>query len=192
MPPPIDDDELKLKHRARRRLIGAVTLLAALVLILPRVLDKEPKRATNDIAVHIPARESVPFNPDLAPLEAQPQPEPVVSPEPVVNTPTPAVPSDPEAPPLPPIDKPIKPVVERGFFVQVGVFSKVENAKSVQAKLAKNKLTAITDRIKTSGGERSRVRLGPFATRSEADNVLSNVKRTGEKKAVIISVEPRR
>lgn len=192
MPLPIDDDELKLKQRARRRLIGAVTLLAALVLILPIVLDKEPKHASNDIAVHIPAKENVPFNPDLAPVELEPKPEPVDPPEPVVNTPTPAVPDDAEAPSLPPIDKPIKPVPERGFFVQVGVFSKAENAKSVQVKLAKNKLTAVTDRIKTSGGERSRVRLGPFATRNEADHILSNVKRIGEKNAVIVSVEPRR
>ena len=192
MPLPIGDDELKLKQRARRRLIGAVTLLAALVLILPIVLDKEPKHASNDIAVHIPAKENVPFNPDLAPVELEPKPEPVDPPEPVVNTPTPAVPDDAEAPSLPPIDKPIKPVPERGFFVQVGVFSKAENAKSVQAKLAKNKLTAVTDRIKTSGGERSRVRLGPFATRNEADHILSNVKRIGEKNAVIVSIEPRR
>lgn len=195
MPLPIGDDELKLKQRARRRLIGAVTLLAALVLILPMVLDKEPKHASNDIAVHIPAKENVPFNPDLAPVEPEPKPEPVDPPEPVVNAPTPAVPDDAEAPPLPPIDKPvksIKPVPERRFFVQVGVFSKAENAKSVQATLAKNKLTAVTDRIKTSGGERSRVRLGPFATRNEADKVLSNVKRIGEKNAVIISIEPRR
>ncbi len=195
MPLPIGDDELKLKQRARRRLIGAVTLLAALVLILPIVLDKEPKHASDDIAVHIPAKENVPFNPDLAPVEPEPKPEPVDPPEPVVNTPTPAVPDDAEAPPLPPINKPIKsikPDPERGFFVQVGVFSKAENAKSVQAKLATNKLTAVTDRIKTSGGERSRVRLGPFATRNEADKVLSNVKRIGEKNAVVISIEPRR
>ena len=195
MPLPIGDDELKLKQRARRRLIGAVTLLAALVLILPIVLDKEPKHASDDIAVHIPAKENVPFNPDLAPVEPEPKPEPVDPPEPVVNTPTPAVPDDAQAPPLPPGNKPIKsikPHPERGFFVQVGVFSKAENAKSVQAKLAKNKLTAVTDRIKTSGGERSRVRLGPFATRNEAEKVLSNVKRIGEKNAVIISIEPGR
>jgi DedD protein len=191
MPPPIGDDELKLKQRARRRLIGAVALLAVLVLILPMVLDKEPRRATNDIVVHIPAKENVPLNPDLAPVEAEPKPEPAPL-EPVVNTPGPAVPDDAEAPPLPPIGKPIKPIGERGFFVQVGVFSKVENAKSVQEKLAKNKLIAVTDRIKTSAGERTRVRLGPFASRNEADKVLSNVKRTGEKNAVIISVEPRR
>ena len=186
MPAPIGDDELKLKQRARRRLIGAVTLLAALVLILPMVLDKDPKRVTNDIAVHIPAKENVPFNPDLAPAETEPKPDPVV------NAPTLAVPDDPEAPPSPSIDKPVKPAADRGFFVQVGVFSKGENAKSVQAKLAKNKLTAIADQIKTSGGERTRVRLGPFATRNEADNVLSIVKRAGEKNAVIISVERRR
>jgi DedD protein len=178
--------------------------LVALVLILPMVLDEEPKRATNDIVVHIPTKENVPFNPDLAPAEEEVKPEPVTPPapventpipaappEPVVNTPTPAEPEDLEAPP-PAVNKPVKPATAGGFFVQVGVFSKAENAKSVQAKLAKNKLTTVVERIKTSAGERTRVRVGPFATRGDADKALSTVKRAGEKNAVIVSVEARR
>ena len=187
MPPSIGDDEFKLKQRARRRLIGAIALLAALVLILPMLLDKAPKHATNDIAVHIPAPQQTPTIPDLAPQEPQVTPEPTVISPPALEPRT-AEPIPPEPAP-PAVEKPAKPIANHGFFVQVGVFSKAENVKSVQAKLAKNGMAAIVASIKTSGGNRSRVRVGPFESRNDADEALSKVRRIGEKNAEIVKVE---
>lgn len=185
----IGDDELKLKQRARRRLIGAIALLVALVIVLPTVLDKQPKRSPNGIAVHIPAPQQVPAMPDPAPIALPPtvetKPAPAMAPpEPLEIKPEPA----PVLAATPPLPKP-KPTATGNFFVQVGVFSKAENAKSVQAKLAKNKLVAVADSIKTPGGTRTRVRIGPFANRGEADDILSQVKRAGEKNAAIVKVE---
>jgi DedD protein len=37
------DNELDIRRKARRRLIGAVALTLAVVVILPMVLDNEPK-----------------------------------------------------------------------------------------------------------------------------------------------------
>jgi DedD protein len=48
------DDEANLKRQARRRLIGAVALVTAAVVILPMVLDREPKPAGQDIELSIP------------------------------------------------------------------------------------------------------------------------------------------
>ncbi len=187
MAPRIGDDELKLKQRARRRLIGAIALLAALVMLLPMVLDNDPKRSENDIALHIPAPQQIPVAPDPVPalptVEVEPEPAPA-APEPLETTPEPA-PVLAETVPAPVA----KPTATGNFFVQVGVFSKAENAKSVQAKLAKNKLVAVADSIKTPSGTRTRVRMGPFANRGEADDVLSQVKRAGEKNAAIVKVE---
>ncbi len=185
MAPPIGDDELKLKQRARRRLIGAIALLTALVFILPMLLDKEPRRSTNDIAVHIPAPQQTPTNPELAPQEPEAKPE--VIPPPALE-PSGAEAAAPEpAPPL--VEQPAKPLANHGFFVQVGVFSKAENVKSVQAKLAKNGMTAIIESIKTSAGSRTRVRVGPFDNRNEADQALSKVRQFGEKNAEVVKVE---
>ena len=39
----ISDEELQLKKRARRRLVGAVVLVTAVAVILPMVLDSEPR-----------------------------------------------------------------------------------------------------------------------------------------------------
>lgn len=193
MPQPIGEDELKLKQRARRRLIGAIALLAALVLILPMVLDKEPKRASNEISVHIPMAQQTPTNTELAPPEPAPEPaptpepappEPVAAPEPPAPPPTPT-----EIPPVAAVHTPAKPSGAAAFFVQVGVFSKSENAKSIQTKLSRAKLPAFVEQIKTSAGARTRVRVGPFADRSDADAALEKVKRAGEKSAVVVKAD---
>ena len=53
------DDELNIRRKARRRLIGAVALTLAVVVILPMVLDNEPKPAGQDIDLRIPDPDKV-------------------------------------------------------------------------------------------------------------------------------------
>jgi DedD protein len=54
-----NEDELNIKRKARRRLIGAVALALAVVVILPMVLDSEPKITGKDIDLRIPAADKV-------------------------------------------------------------------------------------------------------------------------------------
>lgn len=53
------EDELNIKRRARRRLIGAIALALAVVVGLPMVLDREPKTEAQDIDLRIPAPDKV-------------------------------------------------------------------------------------------------------------------------------------
>jgi DedD protein len=55
------DPTLPEKQRARRRLVGALALVAAAVIILPMVLDSHPKPVTDDISIDIPARPAAPL-----------------------------------------------------------------------------------------------------------------------------------
>src|SRR3989338_11334892 len=55
----LTDDELNLKRKARRRLIGAIALTLAVVVILPMVLDSEPRPTGQDIELRIPAPDKV-------------------------------------------------------------------------------------------------------------------------------------
>ncbi len=65
------EDELNLRRKARRRLIGAVALTLAVVVILPMVLDSEPRPAGQDIELRIPAPDKVgEFVPGVAVSEA--------------------------------------------------------------------------------------------------------------------------
>jgi DedD protein len=55
---PISDEELQLKKRARRRLVGAIVLVSAVAVILPMVLDSEPKSVKQNIDIQIPPTDS--------------------------------------------------------------------------------------------------------------------------------------
>lgn len=55
------DPTLPEKQRARRRLVGALALVAAAVIVLPMVLDSHPKPITDDISIDIPARPAAPL-----------------------------------------------------------------------------------------------------------------------------------
>ena len=64
---PMDDNEDQLKRRARRRLIGAVTLTLAIVILLPLLLDSEPKPGGQNIELLIPDKDKVgEFAPNMA------------------------------------------------------------------------------------------------------------------------------
>ncbi len=51
------DPVLPEKKRARRRLVGAVALVLAVIVVLPMVLDSEPKPLSSDIAIQIPSKD---------------------------------------------------------------------------------------------------------------------------------------
>lgn len=52
------DPLLPEKQRARRRLVGALALVLAAVIILPMVLAPEPKPSADDIAIQIPGKDA--------------------------------------------------------------------------------------------------------------------------------------
>ncbi len=59
------DAHLQLKKRARRRLVGAVALAGLAAIILPMVMDSEPKQQVQDVQIRIPGQDDTPFNPKL-------------------------------------------------------------------------------------------------------------------------------
>jgi DedD protein len=63
------DPTLPEKQRARRRLVGAIAMVVAAVVILPMVLDSHPKPVTDDISIDIPNRPA----PKLAKAEVDTQ-----------------------------------------------------------------------------------------------------------------------
>ncbi len=51
----VSDEELQLKKRARRRLVGAIVLVTAVAVVLPMVLDSEPRPSSQSIEIQIPS-----------------------------------------------------------------------------------------------------------------------------------------
>jgi len=81
------DSHLELKKRARRRLVGAVALALLAAVVLPMVMDQEPKPLNQDIQVRIPGRDS-PFDGRVQPPATPATPATPVTP---VTPVTPAV-----------------------------------------------------------------------------------------------------
>jgi cell division septation protein DedD len=54
-----------LKRRGRRRLVGAVALVLAAVIVLPMVFDPEPRGTGSTVNVRIPGEDETPFAPKL-------------------------------------------------------------------------------------------------------------------------------
>ena len=65
---------------------------------------------------------------------------------------------------------------EGRMVVQVGAFADADKAKEVRQKLEKAGLKTYTQVAETKDGKRIRVRVGPFATKAEADNAASKIK----------------
>lgn len=71
---------------------------------------------------------------------------------------------------------PASAAAEGRMVVQVGAFADANKAKEVRQRLEKAGLKTYTQVAETKEGKRIRVRVGPFATKAEADNAASKIK----------------
>jgi DedD protein len=67
------DPQLQLKKRARRRLVGAVAFAGLAAVILPMVMDEEPKQPVQDVQIRIPGQDQLPSTPGSGSQGAAPQ-----------------------------------------------------------------------------------------------------------------------
>ena len=63
--------------------------------------------------------------------------------------------------------------------MQAGAYGEAPKLRDARAKIEGLGLKTYTQVIDTEAGERTRVRLGPFSTREEAEAVAAKVKRSG-------------
>lgn len=113
-----NDAQLHLKKRARRRLIGAVFFVSVVAVVLPTIMDQEPRQQVQDIEIRIPGQDDKPFAPRFAtapndkPAELPaPVEKPALVPPPAVQPAlrgleAPAVDKPPARPAEKPADKP--------------------------------------------------------------------------------------
>jgi DedD protein len=204
-----------LRQRARHRLLGAAVLVVLAVIGFPFLFDTQPRTVSVDIAVEIPDKNKsrTPASPvEAAPTPAAtPTPLPpeqglsakeeVVAPTAANATkpapaalaaPTPAPPAKPEAtkpePAKAETEKPPTAEAKDGaarFVVQVGAYADADKAREARRKLEKAGLKTYTHVAETKEGKRTRVRLGPFATREEADKAADKAKQLDFTPAVL-------
>lgn len=71
------------------------------------------------------------------------------------------------------------------FVVQAGSFTEAAQVKEARAKVEKLGFKTYTQQAQIDGSQRTRVRVGPFATRDEANQVVSKLKAAGITAAVL-------
>lgn len=238
------------RTRARRRLIGAVVLLAVGVVVFPLLFETKPRPLPADVPIEVQGRRDMPAARTAAPaalprpasavleLPVEPAasvPAPVPAPVASVAEPVKAEPTKVEAPKAEPArpepakaeprkaetikaesTKPEAPKVDTSkpdpakaasraadgerarallegkpegpgaadarpgrFVVQVGAFTDAAKLREVRAQVEKLGLKTYTQTVETASGARTRVRVGPFNTRAEAESAGTKLKAAG-------------
>ncbi|MBA3478008.1 MAG: SPOR domain-containing protein [Lautropia sp.] len=73
----------------------------------------------------------------------------------------------------------------RKFLVQIGAYSNVQSARSVLDRAVQVGLRPYQETVKTAQGDWIRVRVGPFASRQDAERAQQDLKRAGVTAAII-------
>ena len=62
----VNDAQTQLKKRARRRLVGAVFFVSVVALVLPMIMDHDPRMPVPDVEISIPGQDDKAFAPRFA------------------------------------------------------------------------------------------------------------------------------
>ncbi len=237
----------ELKRRARRRLVGAIVLALAAAVILPFLLESDPKPLGDEISIRIPPIDNGKFVNPLAPdkaregavpgssdAKAEPRSGAVITPKksiaeaerrvlgqsappgasppalPAVSAPAtvPAVPETTPAPasvdtplakaePPPPAPTATAPTASASaapgaasgsgaYSVQVAAYADAKAATDLAATLKSSGFATYTEAVPTAQGAVQRVRVGPFATRGDADAAVAKLKLSGFDRALVV------
>jgi DedD protein len=199
------EDVNSLKRRGRRRLVGAIALVLAAVIVLPMVFDSDPKGSAPPVSVRIPGEDETGFTPKVTPKiepkgvekakekapEQKVEKAPEKAPEPVAEKAAEKA-AEPAAPKIEiKVTKAEKPAAasERAkaeaalaggeqFIVPAGAYL---DPAGVIEKLKAAKIPHYTEPIATKDGTVTRVRAGPFPSRDAADKALKQLKDLGLK-----------
>lgn len=204
-----DAENLEIKKRARRRLVGAAALALLAAIVLPMAMDQEPQVSSQDIQISIPdrdatanearpiaAREPVLGDPDVAPAPVEQAPTAVApaaaakappaaaaeAPPPAKSVPAPAPARDDEAERVKALLGGASPAPAHQAAAATEPFVLQIGAFSDAAKAA-----ALAAELKKQGysaytekaGPVTRVRVGPVPARTEAEKLAARLRAQG-------------
>ena len=203
------------RTQARRRMVGALVLLAAGVIGFPLLFETQPRPLPVDTPMLLPeggaaravgpspvrSLPSLPADAGIegsagaasAPLRADSAVQSVVigaasatqAAAPEAQTAAPRVPAvalaktEAKAAGKPLAAPAIAAEAAPRFVVQVGAYYDKEHERAARLRLEKLGLKSYTQDVDTPSGKRTRVRVGPFASRQEAESVAGKIKASG-------------
>jgi DedD protein len=173
------EDESTLRRKARRRLIGAAALTLAVVVILPMVLESEPRTTGKDIDLRIPSPNKVgEFVPGTAVSETTGNTPPDTSK--VVTTPIPLAAPVVAAPA--PAQAPIKPEPVPASVPEAAPIPALEHKPPAAQKVTETPKPAETSSADNQDSAESYVaQVGAYSNQRAAKQVLGKLKKWGFK-----------
>ena len=186
---------------ARRRLAGALVLLVAGIAVFPLLFETKPRPIAVDTPIVMPTRAAPPAARGpvaSAPVTVLPADAGIEGPAaaPAPSAPAASEPASPRAAQVqaaavaetavaPPTVASQPQAGTPRFVVQAGAYSEAGALRDARQKVEKLGLKTYTQVIDGDSGKRTRVRVGPFATRQEAEAVASKVKAAGLQASIL-------
>lgn len=178
-----------MRRRGRRRLVGAIVLALVAVIFVPVLLQKAPEPLGEEVEITIPSPETT-----VLPQTPAATTQPVATPLPEIPTVSEETPTDIVPPMLPEPSEatvpeaqtsaPEKTVLpktvalqEGAFSVQLGAYADDKGANAMVNRLKRAGYPAYAEPNMTRAQMVWRVRVGPFKNRSDANTVLTQLRK---------------
>jgi len=191
-----------MEQRLKERMIGAIVLVAIAILLIPALLDgpgqetvrKEleldtgARSRTVELALDGQVPKPAARETSAQQVKEPPRKEKPVEPPPastaVAKTPPPKTAATPEPEPPKPekeVDRaaPATPAAAGNWAAQVGSFAKESSASRITRELKAGGFDAYVSEIRQGGRTLYRVRVGPVASRAEADALVARLSAGG-------------
>jgi len=187
-----NEQDLLLRKRARRRVVGSVVLVIMAIIFLPMILERVPEQEGKEVEIIIHSENLLDKSSeiifqnksveDTVPVSVEPNIGSNTSQEIIIELERLTKKEKAESKHK---DKKSIITIER-FVVQLGAFSDATKAKNQERSLESNGIKkAYTEMIKNENIEVTRVRVGPFSTREAAEKEQKKLKQLGVNGVVI-------
>ncbi len=193
-----------MEQRHKQRLVGAIVLIALAVIFLPMILRGPVEDRTLSVPAQIPPRPDAPLSGE--PVEPAPAAEAPALDRVPLQAPTVAEPT--EDPPLDTamrapesqpdavsegagtpgaVDPDSRAASVEGFAVQVGSFSRRDNAMTLRDQLRDRGYSTFVDEVRRDTGALYRLRVGPVMDRAEARELAQRLQRDEGLEGLVVS-----
>ena len=192
-------DDAHTEFNPKHRIVGAIIIVALVVIFVPMILNqREPPPDIRAVSEPSARGEISDTRVMVTPVVPE-EPKADGAGESASNAIAPAADSTPkpESPPIAPAEKPAavkKPPatstngktakapaatekITKGWIVQVGSFSNKENAMHLRSKLSSHGHTVHTETVTIAGKKATRLRVGPFRDKGEAEKVQAQIRK---------------
>jgi DedD protein len=192
-------DDAHTEFNPKHRIVGAIIIVALVVIFVPMILDqREPPPDVRTAGEPVARGEIADTRVVVTPVAPE-EPRAAGTGAAASNNAAPAAESapTPQTPPAAPVEKPApakkppaapangktakaSPAAEKitkGWIVQVGTFSNKENAIHLRSKLSSHGHAVHTETVKLAGKTATRLRVGPFRDKGEAEKVQAQIRK---------------